>query len=102
MKSLSSAQLSPAQASAMHDRIVQSAPDDIAADATEFAASSRAVNEAFAAAGAATQSVDTAAILASLTPSQQKFVADLASAKQTGIAPAGSTGRVLTYVNDHC
>jgi len=89
--------------SAVHDRIVQSAPDDIAVDATEFATNSRAVSDAFAAAGAATKSsVDTAAILATLTPAQQKFVTDLASASKTGIAPAGSTGRVLTYVNGHC
>ncbi len=102
LRKLSTGSPTPPELEALLREARANAPAGIQSDAAAFVANSRAVTAAFAAAGGSSRSVDTQAVLATLTPEQRQFVSDLASVSKGGPVPANSTGRVLAYQQQHC
>jgi len=77
-------------------------PAELKDDIADFVADARAVTAAFSAAGGPTASIDTASVLAGLTPEQQQFAKDLAAAAGGETVSDTSAGHVIKYFVDHC
>ncbi len=92
----------PAELDAIYSDVAANAPPEIEVEVTTFLRYSRAVSDAFVAAGAPGSEVDAQAVLASLGADERQFVEQLAAASETGELPEGPAGAVLGYVLDNC
>jgi hypothetical protein len=92
----------PAAVTGWVETIEETAPPDIKADATEFARLSKVVTDAFTAAGAPDEPVDSQAVVAGLPADAQTFVSDLAATAESGRPGDTIAGRVGAFVATNC
>lgn len=98
----SSGAQAPAELETIYSDVAANAPREIEDEVSSFLRYSRAVSEAFVAAGAPDSEVDAEAVVASLSADERQFVEDLATATETGELPEGPAGAVLGYVLNNC